>query len=836
MKPTHFLACLMMVAAGWLSSLELRGQSARLTGPIINVEPDVFGYNTNHFQGELKWNEEKTRRNVARLHPGNLRYPGGTQSNYWDWRTGNIIETIKTGYPRYLDDSSSQSIATFVNGIPENTQVVYCINMARPTPATGIDVNSSYDTLASQETLDAKIIDILAGIDAFYQAGYSLKYVELGNEFYQGAIGGVGGQGGVYSGDTTLYINHANQIARAIAAAYPQIEMAVIGESDWDDKGRPWTQAIYHALANGRLTNIDAITFHWYTGPGVLQLIDAEDAMQSLGVPFGKSVAIKERDYDTAPEGLALWITEYNTWSPARLSNNPDNPGYGGPIQGTWTNGLFGANLGLLYTLMGDKIDLIDIHSLNRGSNPQWAMMTRNGDLSGNGVAVGTVAQAIKGMTQARRLAFDNLPSPTFNDGDPSLHGAKFWNGEQESVVIINNTNQVKKGINIRGLFSGGTPRQLTRYYDPSPWDTVSELSGIIRFVGEQRSDRLDMPPFSITVLMRTKLPQEQTKVIVSARGQTGEETFELQVDGRRVGNPQTVTTSMATYSFTIPTEGVIRVAFTNNGMTSSGKDKNLFVDKITVNGQVFESEDQSVNTGSWNAAEGKCGGTKSAWLYCGGYIEYGTFGSTPSGKVVIRARGTCGSETMVLQVAGTDVKTWTNLSTSFTDYTYDSYSGSKNVKVRFTNDGTTSSGCDKNLVVDKITVCGTAYQAESVTRNGCGAGEWLYCNGNFDFGSVGCSASVASGNSKLAGDELVSTTTHEQFKVYPNPASQQLTVQGSEDYQVTLYDMSGRKVMQHKHLTGAASLDVKGIKPGLYLIKISDANQQQISQRVIIE
>ncbi len=327
-----------------------------------------------------------------------------------------------------------------------------------------------------------------------------------------------------------------------------------------------------------------------------------------------------------------------------------------------------------------------------------------------------------------------------------------------------------------------------------------------------------------------TAPPPPTGNVTVRARGTSGTEQLEIRYKDQKVGNTITLSTTFQEYKVQVDNPaGNFKVAFINDNAT-----RDAVVDWLQVGTVKRQAENRSTNTAVWQ--NGSCGGSNSQTMNCNGYIDFGSFGSTTSGKVVIRARGTCGSETMVLQVAGTDVKTWTNLSTSFTDYTYDSYSGSKNVKVRFTNDGTTSSGCDKNLVVDKITVCGTAYQAESVTRNGCGAGEWLYCNGNFDFGSVGCSASVASGNSKLAGDELVSTTTHEQFKVYPNPASQQLTVQGSEDYQVTLYDMSGRKVMQHKHLTGAASLDVKGIKPGLYLIKISDANQQQISQRVIIE
>ncbi|WKN44951.1 chondroitinase-B domain-containing protein [Tunicatimonas pelagia] len=120
-----------------------------------------------------------------------------------------------------------------------------------------------------------------------------------------------------------------------------------------------------------------------------------------------------------------------------------------------------------------------------------------------------------------------------------------------------------------------------------------------------------------------------------------------------------------------------------------------------------------------------------------------------PSGSIVIRAKGSCGSETMVLEVDGVDVQAWTNVATSFTNYTYDGYSGGV-IKVRFTNDGVDEKkgkkkgkkkkGCDRNLIVDKITVCGTVLEAENAIRSSCGPpSQWLWCNGNFDFGDVGC-------------------------------------------------------------------------------------------------
>ncbi len=108
-------------------------------------------------------------------------------------------------------------------------------------------------------------------------------------------------------------------------------------------------------------------------------------------------------------------------------------------------------------------------------------------------------------------------------------------------------------------------------------------------------------------------------------------------------------------------------------------------------------------------------------------------------GDVVIRARGTCGSETMELRVDGTVVQTWNNIGTSFANYTYSGFSGGA-IRVNFTNDGNVN-GCDRNLDIDKITVCDEVYETEdtAVKGPGCGDGDSLWCTGYFDFGNISC-------------------------------------------------------------------------------------------------
>ena len=494
----------------YFCTLSAGAQYAVITGPELEINDDMFGYNTNTYLRGPLWSDSDFRNTAGRLYMGNIRYPAGTGSNYWDWRTGNIMKTINKGWPKWVNDDWTYTPATFVAGIPEHANVVYCINMARPTPVTGIDPYSSIEVLKSQSTLKKKIEDIIAGIDAFFAAGCELKRVELGNEFYHGAVGGVDEQGSIYTGMPGLYINHANQIAQAIHDKYPKIEIAVIGESSRSDSEpvTPWTQAIYDAVANGSLNHIDAITFHWYSGPGTSQLNNAIDAMKSLAQTFNAANKARGRDYLHVPDALDIWVTEYNTWSKV---GEPDN---GGPIQDTWINGMFAANLSLLYTIMGPKVKLLDIHVLGQGAHLQWEMLNNQNTLSGNGIACGAVGRAMLGMNKMQVLDFKDIPNHVFTNGWPSLVGAKFWNEEKQrtSVLIINCTNETKHSINTSSLFEETANKQLIQFYDETPWTKgLTENEGVDLNIDYNVGDMINIPPFSISIIS-----QEYSNIIIN--------------------------------------------------------------------------------------------------------------------------------------------------------------------------------------------------------------------------------------------------------------------------------------------------------------------------------
>ena len=125
----------------------------------------------------------------------------------------------------------------------------------------------------------------------------------------------------------------------------------------------------------------------------------------------------------------------------------------------------------------------------------------------------------------------------------------------------------------------------------------------------------------------------------IDASGETGQETMQLLIDGNVVQTYENVSTNQSTYSFTAA-DGVtadrIRVAFTNDQFDpQSGIDRNLTVDRIRIDGQVFETEAPSTfTTGFYLDGQGIVSGNfQSETLFGNGYFQYLSDGGNPPGN-----------------------------------------------------------------------------------------------------------------------------------------------------------------------------------------------------------
>lgn len=214
-----------------------------------------------------------------------------------------------------------------------------------------------------------------------------------------------------------------------------------------------------------------------------------------------------------------------------------------------------------------------------------------------------------------------------------------------------------------------------------------------------------------------------------------------------------------------------------------------------------------------------------------GGNSGGGNSGGGGSTTIVVRARGTSGSEHINLRVNNTTIASWT-LTTSMQNYTATT-SSSGGIVVQFDND---ASGRD--VQVDYIQVNGTTRQAENQSYNtgvwqdgSCGGAnsEWLHCDGSIGFGDVS--------GARLAGFEEDAQAP--EISIYPNPAyaNERLTISpGNYTGQIraTLTDLSGRKIGSWA-LSGASQLDLPvDLQSGLYLMEINYGNKN-LKEKIVV-
>jgi RHS repeat-associated protein len=118
------------------------------------------------------------------------------------------------------------------------------------------------------------------------------------------------------------------------------------------------------------------------------------------------------------------------------------------------------------------------------------------------------------------------------------------------------------------------------------------------------------------------------TRIVIRARGDLGDESFSLLIDGRTVKR-WTATTAFTDYEFRssrIVSPGQICVAFTNDLYDKwRNIDRNLTVDFVSMNETVYQTEDRSVfSNGTWLSADGiQPGYGRGQILNSNGYFQF---------------------------------------------------------------------------------------------------------------------------------------------------------------------------------------------------------------------
>lgn len=207
---------------------------------------------------------------------------------------------------------------------------------------------------------------------------------------------------------------------------------------------------------------------------------------------------------------------------------------------------------------------------------------------------------------------------------------------------------------------------------------------------------------------------------------------------------------------------------------------------------------------------------------------------------IVVRARGTNGSESIQLQVNNSTIATWT-LGTSMQNYTATT-SSTGGINVRFTND---ASGRD--VQVDYIQVNGSTRQAEAQSTNTalyangqCGGGsnsEWMHCNGYIGFGNVSSGARFAFHEETEVVNPIIETFSD---KIYGNPVTDGVLRMevGEETSEVLIMDFNGRPVKAATLEEGQRMIDMPlNVTPGMYIIQsVRKGTNKSAYKRIVVK
>jgi hypothetical protein len=132
----------------------------------------------------------------------------------------------------------------------------------------------------------------------------------------------------------------------------------------------------------------------------------------------------------------------------------------------------------------------------------------------------------------------------------------------------------------------------------------------------------------------------------------------------------------------------------------------------------------------------------------------------------------------------------------------------------------------------------GVTTQAGTITASAAGATyQWINCANNqpiagangasFTATANGSYAVIVSQNGCSATSQCVAITNlsaegfeKSGWKIYPNPATEQLYIDVDDDTDITIIDLSGKTILRQSLKSGSNSIDVAGFSAGMYLIK----------------
>ncbi len=421
-----------------------------------------YGFNVES-DTKPSWDDPAFSRAITKLTPKMLRYPGGTLSQYFDWKTGLVItqnERNRKNLRDYREYTLENRPNMQVNSLQSLKSAVDRLHF---TPIFCLNVISR--SLENQ----------LEMLQVARSLGLPIDYIELGNEVYESK--------GDFQRKYPTAKNYTDTMktwVTTLRKEFPNAKFGVIGVVDKkDDRSRTWNDVMVAELAN----TVDAITLHLYQGTGVGNSYEIGEIPVALSNPFRKMISLTKR-ISELPPNWNVWITEYNLFD------------LNGPVAETWSHGLYTGLMKLLY-FESHKVTVLLNHQVK--GNPSFrSLRGRDQRLTAEGAAEQLINQAMLGQKIATKIDFSNNPdiySGIFRY--QALTGWTFEGADQNTAVLLNASanDVVVDMINVTSSFYANQ-KFMSRELMTQPKEG-SEIS----VLETQGKDQLTLKPYSITIV-----------------------------------------------------------------------------------------------------------------------------------------------------------------------------------------------------------------------------------------------------------------------------------------------------------------------------------------------
>src|SRR6266542_730242 len=422
----------------------------------------LYGFNGNNIKGP-SWANKSFRDSASSLQLKIIRYPGGTNANWWDWQKGWFANDADLPQ-EFKNIPYSPTGLKELKLLVDETEcdIVFVLNMVTK------DLTDQIQMLKYAQSL-----------------GIPIKWIELGNEFYlQNSIG-------LRKYKTVKgYAQACYEWINNIKSVFPKVKIAVIGGNrEYSNDVKNWNKQVLQYAPNA-----DAIIAHVYAK--FFKVTDENGInFQNLSEEFRKQY--ESIGFPFIDKKIPIWITEYNIQWVAGKPNEENKKLK--EFAFSWGQALATLLMTSLATNFSDKVEMILDHNI---SNTSVFAAIETGKRTfqklPNGIGMGSWLSASNHMDSLTKINFFNNNNPL---NDYELLGWKFYNREKSSFIFVNFINTRVK-VNISPVINGNASFE-TKYAEKN---AVINSATDVKYKNDVINNSvIELPPYSVTIIKTSR-------------------------------------------------------------------------------------------------------------------------------------------------------------------------------------------------------------------------------------------------------------------------------------------------------------------------------------------